>query len=121
MKSEKGFSLIETIASLGILGIIGVGLLGALAVSSRATITMEERQTAANLAETQMEYVKSQTYQAYGASYELALVLSGYPDYAVTTDTDAVPALSSGNIQKITVTVIRQDRTILELEDYKVR
>jgi prepilin-type N-terminal cleavage/methylation domain-containing protein len=62
MKSEKGISLIETLAAMVILGIIAVAFLSALATTSTARATNEERTAAKILAETIMENVKTENY-----------------------------------------------------------
>ena len=134
MKSEKGFSLIEVLVSLMILAMIGLAFLSALATSSRATLIMDERTTAKNLACSQMEYVKSQDYIDYADLYHgeyvgLETVLASYPaSYsveitAVPIDPDTGQPLPSGqdnDIQKIIVTVNRNDEPVLTVEDYKV-
>ena len=115
MKSEKGFSLIEVIISLALLGIIAVAFLSALSTASSVTLTTDERQTASNLAETQMEYVRS---QGYAASYSPAPMPTEYNRYTVTID---VASLQDSNIQKITVTAGLPNKVPIKLEGYKVR
>ncbi len=114
-KGEKGFSLVEVTVSLALLGIIGVGFLSALTNAPRVTITMDERQTASNLVETQMEYVRS---QGYAASYTPAPIPPNYVGYTVTID---ATSLQDSNIQKITVTAGHQGNVLVKLEGYKVR
>ncbi len=60
--NSKGFSLIEVIIALALLGIIGVAFLGGLFTASKATFIADERTTAESLARSQMEYVKDQDY-----------------------------------------------------------
>lgn len=62
MRNEKGFTLIEVIIAMALLGIIAIVFLGALATASKAIIIADERATAESLARSQMEYVKSQDY-----------------------------------------------------------
>jgi len=115
MKGEKGFSLIEVLVSLALLGIIGVGFLSSLCTVSAVTITTDEQETARNLAETQMEYVKG---QAYATSYATASIPDEYGGYTATIDVDS---LYDSNIQKITVTIERHGEEVTTLEGYKVR
>ena len=65
MKSEKGFSLIEVMIAIALLGIIGTAFLGALSTASKAMFIADERATAESLARSQMEDVKSREYEAY--------------------------------------------------------
>jgi prepilin-type N-terminal cleavage/methylation domain-containing protein len=115
MKGEKGFSLIEVLVSLALLGIISVGFLSSLGTASAVTITTDKQETARNLAETQMEYVKS---QAYDTSYATAPIPDEYGGYTATID---VETLHDSNIQKITVTIERHGEEVTTLEGYKVR
>ena len=116
MKSEKGFSFIEVIIALAILGIIAVGFLSGLATSAKGLLTADERETANNIAAAQMEYVKD---QPYAVSYLKSLeILNEYPNYDVGIVTTS---LEEGNIQKIEVTVNHQNKQgVIILEDYKV-
>ena len=116
IKGEKGFSFIEVVIALAVLGIIAVGFLSGLATASKGLLTTDERETAKNLGEAQMEYVKNQLYQAsYSKSTE---ILNEYEGYDVGIDTTA---LEDGNIQRITVTVAHQPNPeVITLEDYKV-
>jgi len=116
MKREAGFSLLETIAALALLGIISAVFLGALATSSNSRALADEHVSARILAESQMEYVRQLDYAAY---YEASPSISArYPGYS--TDVD-VENMRNGHIQKITVTVSHRNADITILESYKVR
>ena len=115
MKSEKGFTLIEVLVALGLLGIIAVVFLTGISISSKAVLIANERTMAESLARSQMEYVKEQPYDAVDPYLILSDVPAGY-SVAVT-----VGQLDVG-LQKITVAVSHpgEPEPILALEDYKV-
>jgi type II secretion system protein I len=118
MKSENGFSLIEVLIAMAIIGIVAVGLLSALTTSSRAAIQTDEMDTARVLAQSQMEYVKKQPFLS---SYELdEAIMSEYPGYSVSIA--AAPADERDVlIQKITVTVLRNGQAAAVLEGCKAK
>jgi len=68
-EGERGFSLIEVIIAIALMGIIAAAILGALGTGYKATVIADERTTAMSLARSQMEYVKNQGYRAsdYGS------------------------------------------------------
>ena len=68
MKDQKGFSLIEVVIAVALLGIIAAGFLSALATASKVLLIADERSTAESLARSQAEYVKNQDYEWYNPS-----------------------------------------------------
>ena len=122
MRGEKGFSLIESLIAIAVLSIIGSVFLCGLSTASKVRFLIDERETAKNLAESQMEYVKG---QAYLTSYAAAPISGEYTGYSVTIYADDV-TLRDDKIQKIRVIVSHQNRPIIlaansTLEDYKVK
>ena len=125
MRSEKGFSLIETVVALAIVAIVAVSFLSGLATSARATIVADEQTTASSLARSQMEDIKDQTYDGTNNPPVYSLISSVPSSYTVDIDADRLDPEGDGfddddGIQKVVVTVERGGRTILTLEDYKV-
>lgn len=120
MKSEQGFSLLETVIALGLLGLIAAGFLGALTTGTKATFTSNERATAESLVRSEIEYVKNYDYQQFASEYAVdpALTMPGgwtMPPPAV----EPVHATDDG-IQNVTVTVERDGKVILSTNIYKV-
>ena len=117
MKSEKGFTLIETLVTMVILSITSVCFLSGLNTASLGMSLTDERETAKNLAESQMEYVKN---QPYAAAYVMSPEISNeYAGYSANISVTAITA-RDGNIQKITVIVKHQDKEVTRLAGYKV-
>jgi prepilin-type N-terminal cleavage/methylation domain-containing protein len=115
MKNEKGFSLIEVLVSLALLGIIGFVFSGALNTSSMATSNTDELQTANSLAISEMEYVKN---LGFASVYTPAPVPPEYSGYTVAVD---VQALRDANLQKVTVSITHSGKVITRIENYKIR
>ena len=114
LKSQKGISLLETVVAVAIMGIIAVAFLSALATTSSARATNDERTAAKILAEGIIENIKSDDYSL---TYD-AVVPAQFPGYTVDLPTMAVDGAS--NIQKITVAVFHKGHEVLTLESYKV-
>ena len=120
-KKETGFTLTEIIVGIALFSILGMAFLGALATAVKILNVTNEKQTALSLAESQMEYVKNESYQN---SYAPGPVPSEYAGYTVTVDTASVGSRDS-NIQKISITVSHGANPIIlsadsTLESYKV-
>lgn len=126
---EKGVTLIEALIALAILSIIAIPFLGGLATASKASFIADERGTARSLAQSQLEYVKSQSYINYTdpghGDYGLIVAPAAYSIeiIAVPIDLDTGQPLPSGQddgVQKITVTIRHQGEKVITLEGYKV-
>ena len=124
---SRGFSMIEVVIAIALLGMIAVAVLSALSTASMALIIADERATVESLARSQMEYVKNSDYDD--------VLESGHPQYdpdlgavpdgydidieAVRLDPEGDGTDDDDGIQKITVTVSRDGEVKATLEDYK--
>jgi len=144
MKGEKGFTLIEVVMALVVLGIVAAGFLGALATGSRSISIADERATAESLARTQIEYVRSQEYSSAGWNYTVTSsqlsstdeptadwwdpgsdsppLLSGdYDGYTVIVSTEPLNGAIDDGIQSITVVVKHHGEDVFDLEGYRAQ
>lgn len=123
MKQEKGFSLIEVILAIALLGVVAIAFLSALAGGSKAIFIADERATAESLARAQMEYVRNQEYDAendppvyakipYPDGYEIDLIPVRLDPNGDGTDTD-------DGIQSISVVIKHHGKEIFTLEGYR--
>jgi type II secretory pathway pseudopilin PulG len=147
LRKQEGFGLVEVIIALGLLGIIGIAFLTALATSSTAILTSDKHATAESLARSELEYVKSQDYSSDPWSYQLPSGTSptgqfpewwvpgshtlptGYENYTATVEAEWLDPMENGDgsddgLQKITVTITfprddPEEATVIELEGYK--
>jgi len=127
VKGGRGFTLVETAVALAVFASIGLAVLVALQISARSTMISDEQATALRLARQQIEYVQSQPYDAINDP-PLYVLLPDMPSgYSIATP--IVVRLDPGNdglldddgLQRITVAVNRDNRTVLTLTDYKVQ
>ena len=116
IKSEKGFSLIETIVALALLGTIGVAFLNGLATTSTARVTADERASAKILAENLMENLKKQSFTTNTTLYEYTIP-SEFEGYSANV---TVENIKNDEIQKLTIIIWHHGREVLTLEGYKV-
>ena len=117
VSGQKGTTLIEVLIAIAILGMIAVPFLTALSTSSRALIIADERTTAESLIRSEIEYVRSQEYDATGNYTDIADadVPVGY-NVSLSNFTN----LEDG-LQKITITVERDGEVVLITSTYKAR
>lgn len=120
-KNEKGFSLIEALVAMALLGIVTVGFLSALTSSSRASISIDNLDTGRAIAQSQMEDVKEQAFQSTGIYTVNSDLMAEYPGYTVSIPQASAAASRDAFIQKIVVIVSRGDKEVSRLEDFKVK
>jgi len=124
---SRGFSMLEVVIAIALLGIIAVSVLAALQTAALALVSADRRATAESLARTQMEWVR---YSAYDNNlteghphYDLDPQITLPPDFSLVTtairlNKDENPDNDDG-IQQITVTVSHDDKVLVTLEDFK--
>lgn len=117
-RQQGGFTLLEVLVAVGILGVVATGFLTALNTNARATRGFEEQTVAANLASSYLETIKDSDY---AADYTVAVAGITNPfQYDVNIDikfsSDGINwDAPSGTLQKITVSVSREGRPVLSL------
>jgi Tfp pilus assembly protein PilV len=117
LNSQKGIGLVEALVAVAILGTAVVAFIAALSAGSLSVGEQNRETVAQGMAQTQMEYTKHENYNPSAATYPVLAV----PDtYSVSVDVSAVPG-SDENIQKITVTVLKDGTNIFTISDYKVK
>ena len=115
-RSERGFGLVETLVAVALLGSAVTTFLVALSTGSLAVTGHEVQAVAQELAQTQLEYIKSLPYNAGAASYP---VLAAPDDYIVGVTVSPVAGTDAA-IQAVTVTINRDGAVVLTVQDYKV-
>jgi len=127
--AERGVTLVETLVALALMGIIAAAFLGGLATVSKATFIVDEQAMAENLARSQMESVKSQSYISYAnpdhGNYGLITAPDGYSVEITVVPVDPntgqpLPSGQDNGMQKITAIVKHQGKQVITFESYKV-
>lgn len=113
---SRGFTLIEVVIAIALVGVIAIAFLSALSTASTVLIIADERATAESLARSQMEYVKN---SPKSASYPPSIP-PGYEEagYSANITTSNVP-LRTG-LQKITIRIDRHDEELVTLVGYRL-
>ncbi len=132
--SSRGFTLIEVLVALALVGIIAIAFLGGLSTASRAVLTADVRTTAESLARTHIEDAKNQEYIDYSVpdheDYDV-MYPTGYTTELVVEPINPVTGepydqdedgifLGDDVIQKITVVVSHDYEVVVTLVSYKV-
>ncbi|MFH1141856.1 MAG: prepilin-type N-terminal cleavage/methylation domain-containing protein [Chloroflexota bacterium] len=125
---QEGFSLVEGIIAMAVVGVVVVGLLGVMAATSRVAVRGEESVTLLQLARAQVEAIEQSPFKANAAEYPpITGIPEGFSVSFTTTDpgiayTYPAPlgATITGAVQKVTVTA-QGDFSQMSLAFYKVR
>ncbi len=113
---QRGLGLVETLVAVAILGTSVVAFVVALSAGSIAVGEHDGEVVAQGLAQSQLEYTKSYSYNPGATTYPLVAAPGGY---GISVGVNAVPNTDT-DIQKVIVTITRQGEAILQVEDYKV-
>jgi prepilin-type N-terminal cleavage/methylation domain-containing protein len=124
--SDKGFTLIETLIALAIVGLVAAVIMGGLTMSGKATLITDEQSTGLSLARSQIEYIKDQPYDdATDPPQYLLLPDTDIPEgYSISVIATRLDTHGDGNdddgIQLLEVTVSHGSKTLPTIEAYKV-
>jgi len=87
---SHGFSLVEALIAMVILGAISGAFLNGLGTAYKADLLANQKTSAESLVRTEFEYIKDSPYWAYGFSYEIPAPPGTVPPW--DADHDALPA-----------------------------
>ena len=131
MENEKGFSLVEVVIAMLLMGIVAAAFLSGLSTASRGISIADERATAESLARSQMEYVKNQGYDTVNdpPQYSKIPIPAGYDieflPQPERLDLEGDGTLDDDGMQKITVSIYHPytgdpNDYVVKLEGYKI-
>jgi len=125
---QKGFTFIEVLVGIAIMGMIVAVFLMAIATAFKANATSQIRTTADSLARAQMEYVQNQEYRT--DYYEpLQVIPQNYSIWSFDADNNIIEAAKDDiaiievddGLQKIKLLIKHNDIEVLTLEKLKAR
>ena len=146
VREEKGFTLIEVLVAVLLLTTLTAALATGFVTASKVLLRNDVRQTALNLAEYEMEWVKTQPYQEttnplYGVSpfggvtgnftgtpipspqngiYSATITATVGTDTSAFNPSASPPQGRDMKLQKITVQIFKNGSLIYSLDGYKV-
>ena len=120
MKSDSGFTLIETLIALAILGVVAVAILSGLTVATKATVIMDEQAIAESLVKSEIEYVKTCPYEYSVSEYPVDTALTIPTDWSMAPPSVVPVHATDDGIQMVTVAAEHNGRTMLSVNIYKV-
>jgi prepilin-type N-terminal cleavage/methylation domain-containing protein len=111
---ERGFSLIEVLIGITLMGILGSAFLAAVSTSTNTLTLTAMQDKAKQLAESQIEYTKHQPFSSTNK-------VNAPTGYQIDIQFPVIPGRPDGNIQAILVTVSYKGSELIQLEDFEVK
>ena len=103
-RDQRGFTIIETMASILIIAVAFLGFVGTHAISSRAQSLGENLNLATNVIDQQLELMHRQSYAGITSASSTATTVEGIPFTYTRTVTDV------GNGKRVSVAATWTDR-----------
>jgi prepilin-type N-terminal cleavage/methylation domain-containing protein len=126
MHTQNGFSLIEVLLAMALVGILGTAVPGALSTANKTTITNNEHTMSESLARSQMDYVQNQPYDSANTTPVYTLLSNLPSGYSIVTpmaarlDPKGDGTANDDGLQQIIVTVKHGTKVVFTLIDFKV-
>ncbi len=114
--SERGFVMIEMMLAVAIVGTAMLAVLLAFSTASRTAAFVETSTTGEWVATSQIEFIKTATYQLTPDTYASVSVPAGFAVSNATSDVTG----GDENIQLVTVIVSRNGENVYETSALKV-
>jgi len=115
LSSEVWVSLIEVIIGVALLGSIGLASVTALSSGVFTGVRVDEGTTATNLARSQLENVKLQSYALSAEGYTKVSAPEGY---AIELQVEPVAGVDINLLQRIKVSVAARGETLVQISGY---
>jgi prepilin-type N-terminal cleavage/methylation domain-containing protein len=119
MVNEKGFSFLEIIVALALLGLVAVAFLSGLGTSTKATTITRDHAIAESLVRSELEYIRDCVYQYDTDEYEVNPMLDMPKGWSMAPPVIEPVHETDDGIQKVTVSVEHNGDTVLSLFTYK--
>jgi prepilin-type N-terminal cleavage/methylation domain-containing protein len=125
-KKQTGYSLLEVIVSMLIIGAIITAVPCAIATANKTTVTNNKHTMVESLARSQMDHVQSQTYDKVNNPPVYSLMSNIPAGYSIDTqmaerlDPKGNGVATDDGLQKVTVTVKYLSQAEYIIVDYKI-
>ncbi len=128
ISTQRGFTLIETIIAVAIVGSAVIAVVAVIGSSARSSARGRESVTLLQLARAQVETIQQSPYQSTPSAYPtISPIPEGFSVSFTSTDPGTTyvyptqaPTVITGSVQRITVTVAG-DYGEMELTFYKIK
>jgi len=123
-RTQRAFSLIESIIAIGILGFIGLVILSAIDTNTKTSGTLDEQVTAINVATACIEQLRTAEFSVDYSGISSIITLPSFynVDFTIECSTDGVEfgTCSGGEtLQRITVIVLHGERPVYSTCTFK--
>jgi prepilin-type N-terminal cleavage/methylation domain-containing protein len=112
-KDERGLTLVESLVTIAIVGVVLTTFAVALSTGSMAVSESDQQVTVQSLARNQMEYTKGYPYNPAATTYPTVNTVENYSISVAVAQVEV-------NLQKVTASISKEGQVLLSVDDYKV-